>query len=591
MNIFLNSVDISSDVLKSSMNISRNLTDRIASGSFSSKTNKPSPMDEIEIYDGATKIFGGFITEVSCSFDGYSPTYDIEFQDYTIEMNQRYVIDSYEDQTVTQIVEDIVSTYLPVGYTASVSIPTIISRIVFDWKKPSDVFEELANTVSCEWYLDQNKVVRFFERGDNTGQEVSATTDIAFWNTIEYQESIEQLKNKVYIRGGRQTSTDDVVKNLNEQVDGDNDILQTGYTYIYRRDESGNVIEPTLTFNGVEQTIGIENEDSFTAIKAGLETSFGSNKDISYEAVTPGTPGNSVSIEYVVSSPDQTLSVSDAGNKVTVYLESNYNSEPRSTASEIISAVNAGSSLVTAMTVLGQTGEGVPPVMTETSLSGGQDGKDILYNQDEKALNFNTTPDAGDKPVLLTGRIRIPIQIVLEDEDSQDEYSISIEHLINDKSISSRDEAQKKAIVELEKFADALISGKFSTHNSSYIPGQQFRLTVPEFSVDDDFVVRSVSMRSDGGDEMYYTVQYMTKRSKDLVDMLRSLIKTQQAPTDVAELLEKITSIFEQVDWDLTVTQNPLQGDDIQWIAGPYYPTSPTDVKRSPRVGGGAKTL
>jgi len=81
--------------------------------------------------------------------------------------------------------------------------------------------------------------------------------------------------------------------------------------------------------------------------------------------------------------------------------------------------------------------------------------------------------------------------------------------LINDKSISSRDEAQKKAIVELEKFADALVSGSFATHNGSYVPGQQFRLTVPEFSVDDDFIVRSVNMRSDGGDEMYYRIQYL----------------------------------------------------------------------------------
>lgn len=590
MIILLNSVDISSDVIKRSINISLNLTDRIASGSFSSKTNKPNPMDEVEIHDGV-KIFGGFITEVNCSFDGYSPVYDIEFQDYTIEMDQRYVIDTYEEKSVTEIVEDIVDTYLPDDYSANVNISTTISKVTFDWKKPSDVFEELANIVGSEWYLDENKVVQFFERGDNTGEEVSSITDIAFWNTIEYQESIEQLKNKVYIKGGRQTSTDDVVKNLNEQIDGDNDILLTGYTYIYRRDESDNIIEPTLTFDGVEQTIGIENEDSFTSIKATLETSFGGNKDITFTAVDPGTAGNSLSVEYVIDNPNQTLSVSEGASKVTVYLESNYLSEPRSTASEIINAVNAGSSLVTALLVLGQTGGGVPPTMVETSLSEGQDGKNILYNQNEKVLNFNTTPDAGDKPVLLTGRIRIPIQIVLEDEDSEEEYNISIEHLINDQSISSRDEAQKKALVELERFADALVSGKFSTHNSSYIPGQQFRLTVSEFSIDDDFIVRSVNMKSDGGSEMYYTIQYMTKRSKDLVDMLKSLIRTQRTPTDVAEVLEKITAIFEQVDWELTITENPLAGDDIEWIAGPYYPTSPTDVKRSPRVGGGAKAL
>jgi len=581
MNVFINSVDVTNNVRKGSLRTSSNLTDQVSSGSFVSLDLRPSVADVIEIKKDGTMVFSGFITKVKSSFNGYTPVYNVSFLDNTLEMDQLYVIDRFEDQTVDEIAQYVVDNYLPAEYTIEIDADIKIGQITFNYKKPSEVFEELADMIHYEWYVDQNKVIKFFEKGESE-LTVSPDEDIVFWETITYEEDIEQLKNKVYIKGGKKTSTDDVVQNMNEQVDGDNDILKTGYTYIYRRDESGDVIEPVLKFNGVAKELGIENEDSFTGQTATLKTD-----DITFTASESGADGNDISVEFLIESPNQALSVSVTGDKISVYLESNYLEESRSTAEDVANEINAETSLVNALA----SNSNIIETMAETSLSGGTDGIDYLYNQEEKVVSCKTAPVAGDKPVTIEGRIRIPIEIVLEDQDSQKEYNLTIEHFINDSSISSSDEAEKKALSELERFADSLESGKFETHDDSFIPGKVFRMVIPEISVDENFCVRSVQMRDDSGGEFRYTVSYMTERSKRLLDLLKQLIKSQRSVEEIAEVLSKIDALSEEMEIEFETTENPFSGDDIVWVAGSYFPTSETDTTRSPRAGGGARAL
>jgi len=592
ISIELNGTDITNNIEVNSLNVSRNLTDQVDSGSFSSKDLRPTVGDEIEIFLDSSKEFGGYITEVNSRFSQATAVYDCDFVDYTYEMDQQYVIDSFEDQTVTEIIEYIVNNYLPDGFSTNSTITTTIDRIVFNSKKPSECFEDLADTVGYEWYLDEDKVINFFERGSISGQAVTPDNEIAFWSTIEYSESIEQLKNKVFIKGGKRTSTNEIEQSMDEQIDGNNDILKTGYTYIYRRNASGDVIEPTITYNGVEQDIGIENEDSFDASTASLTTTNGENTNITYTAADAGSAGNDISVEYVINSANQELSSSVTSDKITLLLESNYESNPRSTASEVVSELQSNSDVTDIVSVslaIGSDGSGIVQEMTETSLSGGAEGKTILYNQDEKVVKTQTPVEVTNKPVLISGRIRQPIQIVIDDRASQEEYNFEISHLINDDSIASIDEAEKKALAELEKFADKLESGRFSTHDTSYRPGQQFRLNVPEFSLDKEFVVRSVDLRHDGGGEFYHTITYITKRSKKLIDLLKRLLRKEREPEEINEILAKIANIFEEVEWEDNFVEQPFPSDEIEWVAGRYYPSGPTDRKRVPRANGGAK--
>jgi hypothetical protein len=585
MNVFINSVDITENVKQGSLQTSSNLTDQVSSGSFVSLDLKPSVTDVIEIKKDGVMVFSGFITGVRCSFDGYTPVYNISFIDNTIEIDQLYVIERYEDKTVEEIVNEVIANYLPAEYTSDIDADITISEVTFNYKKPSEVFEELAETINYEWYVDQNKVIKFFEKGSSE-LTVSEDEDIVFWETITYEEDIEQLKNKVYVKGGNKTSTDDVLQNMDEQIDGTNDILKTGYTYIYRRNAGGDVIEPVFKVNSVQQEIGIENEDTFDAISAELSTT-----NIKFTAQEPGTGGNDISVEFLIDNPNQSFSVSVIGNKISVYLESNYLSESRTTAQEVVDEVNTKTSLVLATLLKSSYSDNIVDEMTETSLSGGADGKEYLYNQDEKVILCNNALEVGDKPVTLEGRIRIPIEIVIEDKDSQDTYNLTIEHIINDSSISSTDEAEKKALAELERFAESLESGTFETNDDSFVVGKVFRFIIPDFNVDDNFCVRSVNMRDVGGGTFRYTVGYMTERSKRLLDLLKQLIKSERAVEQVAEILAKIDSLSEQIEIEFETTENPFSGDDIDWVAGPYFPINATDTTRSPRVGGGAKAL
>lgn len=588
MKFYLNSEEITDNIEQGSFSLDKSITDQMDSGSFSSMDKRPKVSDIIEIYEDDERIFRGFVTNVSMSFDGATPNYDIDFVDNTLEMDQKFVIERFEDKTVKEIAEYVRDFSLPEGYDVEIDSTLEISEIVFNYKKPSEVFEELADIINYEWRLDEDKVVRFFQKGEiDDTIRVSPDDDIVFWETITYEEDIEELKNRIFVKGGRRTSTEDIKQNMNEQIDGSNDILKTGYTYIFRRDDDNKVIEPVLKLDGVEQEIGIENEESFDSTKAELTTD-----KIRFEAEEAGTDGNDISVEFLIDDPNQELSVSVTDKKISVYLESNYQEEPRSTAQEVVDAINDdtdASDLVSVSLVSLGGGDDIIKTMEETFLEDGTDGMKFLYNQEEKLIKCESPLEEGDKPVTLEGRIRTPIEAVLEDSESQEKYNLTVEHLIKDDSIASFDEAENKAKVELEKFAEKLDSGKFQTHNNGFIPGKSFRMIIPEFDVDNYFTVRKVSIEDDGGGKFRYKVSYTTQRSKQLLDLLKQLVKSQRHVEETSDILSKIANTFEEIEIDFNVTEHPFDGDEITWVAGPYFPDSNEDTTRCPRAGGGAK--
>lgn len=105
-----------------------------------------------------------------------------------------------------------------------------------------------------------------------------------------------------------------------------------------------------------------------------LTTQFGNNADVQYIAKAIGSAGNLITVAYVVAGNSTALSVSVTGNAITVNLATSAGGAATSTASQVVTAVNASgpaSALVTASLAPNQTGTGVPTAMTATLLGGG----------------------------------------------------------------------------------------------------------------------------------------------------------------------------------------------------------------------------
>lgn len=107
--------------------------------------------------------------------------------------------------------------------------------------------------------------------------------------------------------------------------------------------------------------------------RATLTTSIAGNNDLLYVAKVPGTAGNAIRVRYVVSGNNTPLSVSVAGNDITVTSATNGSAAATSTAADVKKALQANAAvnaLVTVSNVLGNDNSGVIAALAYTNLAG-----------------------------------------------------------------------------------------------------------------------------------------------------------------------------------------------------------------------------
>jgi len=97
---------------------------------------------------------------------------------------------------------------------------------------------------------------------------------------------------------------------------------------------------------------------------ARMSYTFGSNS-ITATAVTSGIVGESIRIKYISAGNNQALTVSVAGNDITVNLATNASGVGTSTATEIIAAVAASTPAAALVTITTNLGSFVPPAITD----------------------------------------------------------------------------------------------------------------------------------------------------------------------------------------------------------------------------------
>lgn len=184
---------------------------------FVVKSNpRPSEGEEIIIYNqDNAKLFAGIIDEVHDMElgQGIHILYSCKARDYTYQLNRKLVVETYENQSADVIVRDILTKYAPnFSDTFVESDAPVVEWITFDYKMPSECFQELCDYVGWYWYVDYDKAVHFFNPQELPKPAPMIIQPGGGFRNFRRSIDIVGLRNRVYVRGGSMLSDPQVVQ-------------------------------------------------------------------------------------------------------------------------------------------------------------------------------------------------------------------------------------------------------------------------------------------------------------------------------------------------------------------------------------------
>jgi len=220
---------------------------------FGDRTFTPTAFDEVIVTDTDTgdKLFAGRVLEVKEVYDKLDwVAYEVKCTDYTRDMDQRLVIDAYENQTVNQIIQAFKDNYLPNEITINnVDVSDEIQYIAFNYETVSDALRQLAEITDSDWYIDYDKDIHFFKRNDILAPfDLADTTGKYIYESLKIRRNLSQLRNVIIVRGGEylaDTTTAAFIGDATRQ----NFYLPFKFSNL------------TLTVTGVEKSVGVDPVD------------------------------------------------------------------------------------------------------------------------------------------------------------------------------------------------------------------------------------------------------------------------------------------------------------------------------------------
>jgi len=270
LQIIIAGVNRTADVKLDGFDIEQVLGAEQDSCSFVLKSgDKPTEGQEVIIYDPLTTAPPVNQT-VACDFIGYDPPdyryfagiitnpkedekthsivfFNVEAVDYTYQLDRKLVIEVYENISASDIAIDILAKYCP-GFsnTGIVSGAPEVEYIKFDYIRPSEAFQQLAEYVGWNWYVDYFREVKFFQSYNAFAPvEITATSEI---RKLSHNPDIQGLKNRVYILGGNFLSD---YATFEYVADGVQRLWVLGHE----------PHDPSVEVSEVQKTIGLENVD------------------------------------------------------------------------------------------------------------------------------------------------------------------------------------------------------------------------------------------------------------------------------------------------------------------------------------------
>lgn len=235
-----------SDLVASSLEIEAVLTYQLDTARFRVRGDQPTEGEEVIIEDGSTRLFGGTIVKVDL-VDKDLQVWAVECDDYTNLLDRRLVVESYENQSASDIFLDIAAKYCAGFTTTGVRTGApVIESITFDYKPVSECFKELCEYVGWHWQPTYDKDLQFFSAEELATPAPMTLEPGGRFRNLKHSIDTQGLRNRVYVRGGT--------------------MLSDPWTYETQADGTARQWwlphkphDISLTVGGVAKTVGIEN--------------------------------------------------------------------------------------------------------------------------------------------------------------------------------------------------------------------------------------------------------------------------------------------------------------------------------------------
>jgi len=193
------------------------------------KTFKPDLNDDVEVLEDAVKVFGGKIVKSNEVIEAGLQTIQVTAKDHSHEMDGRLVSRVFTSTTIDVIIQAIIDDFLPAGFTKNTTVTNAVDFIAFNFEQPSKVFQQLAELVGADWFVDEDKVIQFFTKNTLTAPfELDDTGGKYVFNSLRIIRDIKNLRNVIFVRGG--TFDGDTFEEVQE-ADGVTETFDFGFRY------------------------------------------------------------------------------------------------------------------------------------------------------------------------------------------------------------------------------------------------------------------------------------------------------------------------------------------------------------------------
>lgn len=468
----------------------------------------------------------------------------------------------------------------------------LIDNIILNLEYPSKALARMAKLFSWDWYVDESKDIHFFPKFNEAAPfNLSDNGGKYIFHSLIHQQNADQLRNSIYVRGGDYLLASRA-ETFADQVDGVNKILLLGYRY--------DLETIVLTQNSVEKAVGRDGIDGYGENRGASQTLFGvANKNIgdvsgnyyqSMQVISEmkarrtkfkirlrkvGTPVDNFTFRVYadngsnqpnLAAPLSSL-VSLAGSSIaTSYAETTFTLAEQSTNSLLIDleekyhvvASRSGSldaSNYYQIDVYADVYDGKEysgtsaPVWTALGFSWyfiEVLGYDILYNEDEKTLSFNTAPAAIDV-LTFEGQPKQPVFVQFVDNVSKSSYG-EFQFKVLDKTVESQEAAQQRALQETLPWGNAAVDVSYRTYEPGLRVGQTQNIQSTIRGLDLDVIIKKVTARARSFEAFEYQVDCVSAKSMNFIYWLQSLIQDQsrELQVDANELLTRIEGLSEE---------------------------------------------
>jgi hypothetical protein len=215
-------------ILQSSLQISRKTDgERSLSVSFVDTLSKVKDGDEVEVFDGTTKLFGGVIKSVSYQLltpiTDREPLIQVDVQSdgYNFIPSRRVTTISFTNSNVKNIVQALLT-------ASNLGLDKITAGTIEDgpeitynavWKRMSDILDELAAASGFIWFIDDARRLQFgpMQAIVTSVFELVENGPFTDFSGLSWSGSIENYANRVFVIGDGVSTTRQETSEITER--------------------------------------------------------------------------------------------------------------------------------------------------------------------------------------------------------------------------------------------------------------------------------------------------------------------------------------------------------------------------------------